>query len=102
MRSWPEPAVELRLCKIRGCLAQDLVGLAQLAHFPLEILDPPMLRAARARAALSIALGPTYPAAQRLCRAADLRCNRADPFPLRTVLAPVLTHHPNRTLADLT
>jgi hypothetical protein len=50
----------------------------------------------------SIALGPAYPAAQRICRAADLRGNRADRFPFRAVLAPVLRHHPYRTVADLT
>src|SRR3546814_8424607 len=35
-RSWLEPAVELRLGKIRGCLAQDLVGLPKLAILALQ------------------------------------------------------------------
>src|SRR5690606_16837613 len=44
-RSWLEAAVELRLGKIRRCLAQDLVGLPQLAYLALERLHPrPLVR----------------------------------------------------------
>lgn len=42
-RSWPEPAVELRLGKIRRRLAQDLVGLAQLPDLALKLLDTGLL-----------------------------------------------------------
>lgn len=33
-------AVELRLCKMRRRLAQDRFGMAKLADFPLQSLDP--------------------------------------------------------------
>src|SRR5688500_2659587 len=66
MRSWPEPAVELRLGKIRGRLAQDLVGLAQLAHFPLEILDPPMRSARRIQRRKVSAVQPIFEAIEQI------------------------------------
>ena len=40
MRSWPEPAVELRLGRISARLAQDLVGLPQVAILPLQGFQP--------------------------------------------------------------
>ena len=38
LRTSPERAVELRLSKIRGRLAQNLVGLPQFAHLALQRL----------------------------------------------------------------
>src|SRR5690606_22470040 len=99
-RSWLEAAVELRLGEIRRCLAQDLVGLTQLAHLALERLHPRPLVRRQARAQPLVTLGPTHPVAQRLGRAPDLPGNRLDRRPLRTVRALVLQHHPHRPLPD--
>src|SRR5690606_18310151 len=99
-RSWLEAAVELRLGKIRRCLAQDLVGLPQLAYLALERLHPRPLVRRQARAQPLVTLGPTHPVAQRLGRAPDLPGNRLDRRPLRTVRALVLQHHPHRPLPD--
>src|SRR3954463_16122595 len=96
-----EAAVELRHRKIRGRLAQDLVGLAQFAHFTLQRSDALLLRRGRTGAPALIALSLANPAAQRFRRAADLGGNRADRGRLRGVLALVVEHHPDRAGADL-
>src|SRR5919205_3994335 len=93
MRSWLEPAVELRLGKIRRRLAQDLVGLTQLAHLALQRADPLTLVRARTGALSSVALHLAHPGPQRLRRAADLARDRTDRCPLRGMLAPMLVHH---------
>src|SRR3954454_12159128 len=95
------PAVEVRHRKIRGRLAQDLVGLAQLAVLALQRSDAFLLGRGRAGAPALIALGLANPAAQGLRRAADLGGNRADRSRLRGVLALVVEHHPHRTGTDL-
>ena len=56
-RSWPEPAVELRLGKIRAGLAQDLVGLAKLPVLALQRLHPLALVGRRASSTALVALG---------------------------------------------
>src|SRR4051812_19791493 len=95
------PAVELRHRKIGRRLAQDLVGLAQLAVLTLERLDPLALLRARASPQAPITLGLANPVAQGLARAADLGRDRLDGRVLRAVLALVIQHHPDRALADL-
>ena len=49
----------------------------------------------------SLDLGPANPLAKCLCAAADLGCDRADRFPLGTVLLLMLEHHPHSALAHL-
>src|SRR5690606_4967703 len=97
-RSWLEAAVELRLGKIRRCLAQDLVGLPQLAYLALERLHPHPLVRRQARPQPLVTLGTAHPVAQRLGRAPDLPGNRLDRRPLRTVRVLMLEHHPYRSL----
>jgi hypothetical protein len=48
-----------------------------------------------------VALGLADPAAQRLCRAADLLRDRGDRRPLRRMLVLVLKDQPNCPLPDL-
>ena len=59
--------------KYAARLAQDLVGLAQLAVLALQRLDPLALVRGRPGAQALVALGLPHPVAQRLARAADLR-----------------------------
>jgi hypothetical protein len=87
--------VELRLGKIRGCLAQNLVGLAQLAVLALQRLDPVAIMRRGTGPQPLVALGPAHPAAQRLPRAAYLARNRVDRRPLRRVLRLMVEHHPH-------
>src|SRR3954452_13803018 len=82
-------------------LAQDLVGLAQLAVLALQRSDAFLLDRGRAGAPALIALGLANPAAQGLRRAADLGRDRADRSRLRGVLALVVEQHPDRTGTDL-
>ena len=70
--------VELRLGLIRAGLAQDLVGLAQLPHLPLERLDLVLLRAGRPGPKTLVALGVAHPMVRCLARSADLGRNRQD------------------------
>src|SRR4029077_15245014 len=92
---------ELRHRKIGRGLAQDLVGLAQLAVLTLQRLDPLALLRGRASPQAPITLGLANPVAQGLARAADLGRDRLDGRVLRAVLALVIQHHPDRALADL-
>src|SRR3954468_14779113 len=64
-------------------------------------LDALVLGRGRTGAPALIALGLANPVAQRLRRAADLGGNRADRGRLGGVLALVVEHHPDRTVADL-
>src|SRR5437868_10673494 len=101
MRSWLVSAVELRQGKIRRCLAQDLVRLAQLAVLAFERLDALALVRCRPRPDALVTLSLPHPVAQCLARAADLLGNRVDCRPLRGVLALVIQDHPNRAGTDL-
>jgi hypothetical protein len=78
--------------EIRAGLAQDLVGLAQLAVLALQ---------RDAGFAAGISLGLVHPTAQRLGRTADLGRDRHDRCPLRGVLRSMLTHHPDSALTHL-
>ena len=98
---WLPSAVELRLGKIRAGLAQDLVGLAQLAVLPLQRLDALALVSGRAGPPALVALGLPDPVRQGLRCAADLGRNRGDRRPLGRVLRAVLQHHPHRALTHL-
>ena len=71
-----ERAVELRLGEISRRLAQDLVGLAQLAVLPFERLQ--LLRDIEGNASTlpAINLSPLDPLQQRVGRAADLGGDR--------------------------
>src|SRR5690606_32659310 len=91
----------LSLGKKRRRLAQDLVGLAQLAHFALQGLDPRLLIRRQPGPKPAVALGPTDPSPQRLRLAADLPGHRRDRRPLRAVLALVIQDQPHRPLTHL-
>jgi hypothetical protein len=65
-------AAELRLGEKRTRQAQDLVRLAQLAHFSLKRLDAFLFGSSRPGPLAGIALLLADPAAQRLGCAADL------------------------------
>src|SRR6476661_8645631 len=86
---------------LRWRSSQDLVGLAQLAVLALQRLDPLALVRGRPGPQALVALGLPDPVTQGLARAADLGRDRLDGRVLRAVLALVVQHHPDRTLADL-
>lgn len=94
-------AVLLRRRKISRRLAQDLIGLPQLAVLPLQRLDPLALIRRRATAGARVALRQADPVPQRLARADDLRRDRGDRRSLRRMIAPVLQHHPNCPFSNL-
>src|SRR5690606_10502572 len=98
--SWLEAAVELRLGKIRGRLAQDLVGLAQLTHLTFQRLDPLAFAAGMAFTLASIALGLAYPTAQCFGGTTDLGRTRANRCRVRLVVAVIRQYRSNRSLAD--
>ncbi len=81
--------------------AQGLFGLSQLAVLPLKHLDALLLLACRLSALPLVAFGLPHPVAPRLSRAADLLGNQADGLVLRGILALMIDHHPNRSLAGL-
>lgn len=72
MRSWLEPAVELRLGKVRGSLAKDFVGLAKLAVFAFLSLEFRRHIRRHTGSLATVALGLLLPLMQHLRRAADL------------------------------
>src|SRR4051794_37426764 len=84
-----------------GRLAQDLIGLAQLAVLALQGLDALLLRRGRPGPQTLVTLGLADPLAQGLGRAPNFGRDRADGRPLRGVVAPMIQHHPHRTLPDL-
>src|SRR5690606_31030065 len=98
MPSWLEAAVELRLGKIRGRLAQDLVGLAQLTHLSFQGLDPLAFAAGLAFTFTAITLGLAHPTAQRFGCTTHLGGNRADRCPLRLVVVLMFPYQSNRSL----
>jgi putative transposase len=100
-RSSLEPAVELRLGKIRGRLAQDLVGLAQFTVLTLQRLHPLGHVAWDTRPLAGIDLRLLHPLMQGLRHAADLLGDRHHSRPARRMIPFVIHHHPNRTLANL-
>jgi hypothetical protein len=60
---------------------QDLVCLAQLAHFSRQRLDALLVNSGWPKAPAAIALLLAYPVAQRFGRAADLGCDGFDRCP---------------------
>src|SRR3954451_8647977 len=80
---------------------QLLIRLPQLAVFTFERLDALALVRCRPGPQALVTLGPPYPVAQCLARAADLLGNRVDRRPLRSVLGFVVQDHPNRASTDL-
>ena len=72
MPSCLRPAVELRLRKIRGCLAQDLVGLLELAVLAFKRLQAFAFVGGETGALASVTFGLADPVGERLRRAADL------------------------------
>src|SRR5690606_3346570 len=90
-----------RRTKKRRRLAQDLVGLAQLAHFALQGLAPRLLVGRQPRPQPTVPLGPTDPRPQRLCLAADLPGHRRNRRPLGAGLALVIQDHPHRPFTHL-
>ena len=98
-RGWIKWAVELRLGKVGRCLAQDLIGLPEFAVFPLQCLDPVTILRRLAGSRTAVTLGLPDPAPQRLRRAADLRRDRIDRFPLRGVVALMIQHQADSPLA---
>src|SRR5690606_1683458 len=98
---WPEPAVELRLGKIRARLAQDLVGLSKLAVLALQGLEFRRHIRGNSGANATVALRLLHPLMQRLRRAADLGGDRRDRRPARGMLDFVMQNQPHRTGTDL-
>jgi hypothetical protein len=91
----------LRQGKIGRRFPQDLIGLPQFAVLALQRLDPlPLVRRWSSPLTL-VPLGLPDPVPQRLARTTDLGSDRADRRILRAVLALVVKHHPDRTLANL-
>ena len=95
-----EVAAELRLGKKRTRQTQDLVCLAQLAHFALQGLDALFFGSGRPWTLAGITLLLAYPATQRFRCAADLGCDGFDRSPLRAVLAGGLADHAHGALDD--
>src|SRR3954447_9204621 len=91
-------AVELRLGEICAGQLQDLVGLAQLAHLTLQILDALLLERRRTGAHAAVSLALAHPAPQRLGRATDLAGDRLDRRPLRRVLVLGVEDHAHRAI----
>src|SRR5438067_13364280 len=88
-----EAAVELRLREKRAGQAQGFVGATQFLDFPLKRLDPFLLSGGGAGTLARIAFVLTYPASQRLGRAADLAGDGDDRRPLGFILFPALKDH---------
>ena len=97
----PTEGVELRLSKIRAGLAQDLVGLPQLAVLALQRTQLLRNVGGHAGALAAVNLGFLCPIVQRLRGTADLGRNRLHRCPARRILADMLQHHPHRALAHL-
>ena len=93
--------VALRLGKIRGGFAENLIGLLQLAVLTLQGLDPLAFSSGRAFPTSRITFGLTDPATQRLRCSADLGGNGADSRPLRGVVGLVVEDHADGPLTDL-
>src|SRR5690606_13471798 len=81
-------------------LAQDFVGLAQLADLALELLEAlPLARRQTGTLAL-VSLRLLHPCGERLGRAADFGRDRDDRRPLGCVLGTMLKHHPNSAFTN--
>ena len=72
---------------------EDLVRALEFSILALELLHAFSLRSRQARSFTGIALRLPHPAAQRLLRASDLRCDRRDGRPTAT-RAPPPAHAP--------
>ncbi len=70
-------------------------------HEAFQLLDPPPFFRGRARSQALITLSLSPPTAQRLGGASELRRDRTDRCPLRTVLVWVIQHHLHRPLPYL-
>src|SRR6476659_5297710 len=81
-------------------LAQDLVGLAQLAVLALQRLQAFTIIRRNPGLLVLVGLSLVHPPPQRLCCAADLRRNRHDRCPLRGMLAPMFDYHPDGALPN--
>lgn len=95
-------AVELRLRKIRGSLAQDIVAAAQFAVFTLQFLQTLAFCGAQSAVTCTgIALILTQLGTQGLRRTADFRGDGADGRPLRVIVILAFDNHTNGSLTDL-
>ena len=92
--------VELRLCKILGGLAKDLIGLLQLAVLTFQHLH--LLRHlgcdAATLAGINLDLLDSF--IQCLWGTADLRGNRHNRRPTALMLPFAIQNYPHRTFAD--
>jgi len=81
-----EAAVELRVGEKRTCQKQDLVCLAQLAHFSLQRLDVPSAVACPGRSPVSRACWRTQrrnvSGVQPILAAIDVKAAHCDPYSL--------------------
>ena len=93
---WP---VELRLGKICGRFAKDLVGLFQLAHLAFQRLHLLGLLGCDPAALASVDLDLLHPFVQRLRRTADLRRNRHNRRPAAFMLPCAIQNHPHSAFA---
>src|SRR5690606_23336233 len=93
-------SVELRLSKICRRLAQNLIGLTQLADLAFQRLElvGDLGRNTGTLAAVDLRL--LHPLKQRLRHAADLLRNRNHRRPARGVIPLVIENHPYRAFAD--
>lgn len=80
---------------------QNLIGLLQFAVLAFQLLDPLRFRGGHPVTLPGIPLVLPHPIAQRLRAATDLRGNRFNGCPLRSVVAARLEHHPYRTFPNL-
>src|SRR5271154_2916162 len=87
--------------KISASLAQDLVGLTQLAVLPLQRLELGGHVRGQARLAPAVSLGLANPLMQRLRSAADLAGNRDQRCPTRCMLMLMIQNHPHRAGSHL-
>ena len=95
------PAVELRLGEICAGLAQDLVGLAQLAVLALQGVQLGGHVGGDAGAVAAVGLRLLDPLVQRLRRTADPGRDREDRLPARWVIALTLQQEPHCARPDL-
>ena len=90
------PGGGIHAIKISASLAQDLVGLTELAVLPLQRLELGGHVRGQARLAPAVSLGLANPLMQRLRSAADLAGNRDQRCPTRRMLMLVIQNHPHR------
>ncbi len=101
MRSFPEWAVELRLCEIRARLLQDLIGRAQFLVLTLQGFQTCLLLAGQPIAFAGIALSLLTPDSETVRRAAELWRDRVVGRVVTGVIRAMVFIKPNAAGAKL-